>query len=50
MGKFMTGGVNITGLQLVDHANKTVQQFIDEWYNLDSQSWPGAGVESIEVS
>ncbi|XP_041357984.1 glutamate receptor-like [Gigantopelta aegis] len=38
---FKIGGMNITGFQLVDMANKTVRRFLDRWRGMDSTDWKG---------
>ncbi|XP_022320708.2 glutamate receptor 2-like [Crassostrea virginica] len=48
LGRFSHGGVNITGFQLVDHQSTTVRDFLEEWRELPSSIWEGAG-ETIPV-
>lgn len=43
LARFSHGGVNITGFQLVDHESVTVQKFLEEWSDLPSSIWEGAG-------
>ncbi|ESO90630.1 hypothetical protein LOTGIDRAFT_122838, partial [Lottia gigantea] len=45
---FETGGINITGFQLMDPKNQTVEMFLNSWANLDPLEWPGAGTKKIK--
>ncbi|CAH1778409.1 unnamed protein product [Owenia fusiformis] len=36
---FKTGGVNITGIQLIDKSSETVKTFLKLWADLDSKEW-----------
>lgn len=44
------GGINMTGLRIVDFANDTVKKFIKEdWLMLDNNTWAGGGRNKIAV-
>ncbi|XP_046373507.1 glutamate receptor-like isoform X1 [Haliotis cracherodii] len=45
---FNIGGMNITGFEIIDPNNSTVKTFLDQWANMDSKQWPGAGQKSIK--
>ena len=47
---YKTGGLNITGLRMVDFNNETVKHFINNgWKDLAKKVWLGAGDDSITV-
>ena len=50
MRRYLHGGVNITGFQLLDPDNKRFQDFMDIWDSLDKYNYPGAGTGRFNVS
>lgn len=44
------GGMNITGLRLVDSSNQTAKAFYKAWQGQDSSKWSGGGHSRITVS
>jgi hypothetical protein len=42
MSRYIHGGVNITGFQLIDLESKVLTNFIKEWNNIDHSSLPDA--------
>lgn len=42
MSRYLHGGVNITGFQLIDLDSKPLKHFIKQWNNIDYSSLPGA--------
>jgi len=46
------GGMNITGLRLVDFSNQTAKAFLKAWQGLDNAKWSGSssGHNRITVS
>ena len=44
------GGMNVTGLRLVDFSNQTAKAFVKTWQGLDSSKWSGTGHNRITVS
>ena len=49
MRRYLHGGVNITGFQLLDPDNKRLQDFMDIWESLDKYNYPGAGIGRFNV-
>lgn len=44
------GAINITGFRLLDMNQWTVKHFLSEWKNLDPNTSPGAGKDTISVN
>ena len=49
MRRYLHGGVNITGFQLLDPDNKRLQDFMEIWDSLDKYNYPGAGTGRFNV-
>ena len=49
MGRYLHGGVNITGFQLLDPESKQLEEFMDVWARLDKHTYPGAGTHKLTV-
>ncbi len=47
---FPHGGINMTGLQLINHANETVRQFVHEWASRNKFTFTNNGKTMISVS
>ena len=50
MGRYLHGGVNITGFQLLDFDSPAVKKFKDIWEHLDLATYPGASDKKLTVS
>lgn len=49
MRRYLHGGVNITGFQLLDPENKRLKDFMKVWESLDKYNYPGAGSSRFTV-
>ena len=49
MGRYLHGGVNITGFQLLDPKSKQLKEFMDSFSRLDRHTYPGAQTQKLTV-